>query len=82
MAKILNIKKKQDMTKKRYIVEFELENRNIAEFFAASYLMSIRIESRLADLYSKKQYLYLDTPNKDITIKLAKLLKEEIEKKN
>nr|WP_294665538.1 hypothetical protein [uncultured Blautia sp.] len=66
----------------RYIVRFHLENAKSAEFCEACYLMSVRMISRVADLYVKGNVLCLDTPNKNLTEYIEPLLKNEIGKLN
>lgn len=52
MARILDITESFDQP--RLKIYFQMESENVAEWYAASYLMSVREKWMLLDLYYKK----------------------------
>lgn len=77
MARILRIE--SETRRARHIVKFYLENCKIAKYCEAIFLMGVREQFRMADLYAKGNILHLDTPNEEATRDIAQLLKLEIE---
>ena len=82
MARILDITESFDQP--RLKIYFQMESEKIAEWYAASYLMSVREKWRLLDLYSKENFLILDGPvncheDEQCIRTIAKLLKDGIE---
>ncbi len=80
MAKILRTEHVSDGI--RYITQFYLENTKDAEYCKACYLMSVRMISYMADLYTKGNILCLDTPDKNLTNYIEPLLENGIRKQN
>lgn len=63
----------------RYIKKFHLESDKAAVYFEASCLMSVRGIYPFAELYSKGNVLFLDTPSKEATERIGEALKKTIE---
>lgn len=68
----------QDVTKFRYLCDCHFSDRQHAEYFCSSFLMSIREIDFRADLYVKGNVVTLDTPDLNLTTSLANLLNKNL----
>lgn len=63
-----------DFTGKRFLCDYLFNSEKAAKYIEAKFLMSVFF----ADLYAKGNKLTIDTPDKEMTIKLSLMLNEAI----
>ena len=67
-----------DFTGKRFLCDYLFDSEKAAKYIEAKFLMSVREVFFFADLYAKGNKLTIDTPDKEMTIKLSLMLNEAI----